>query len=57
MIGFSRVVPRECELSPYLFNTYMDGVVREINSGLLGRGLSLLSEDERAKRGLAAVCR
>ncbi len=32
-------------LSPYLFNAYMDGVVRGINAGLLGRGLSLLSED------------
>ncbi len=32
---------------PYLFNTYMDGVVRGINAGLLGRGLSVLSEDGR----------
>ncbi len=39
----------KCELSPYLFNTYeyMDGVIRGINAGLLGRGLSLLSEDGR----------
>ncbi len=28
-------------------NTYMDGVVRGINAGLLGRGLSLLSGDGR----------
>ncbi len=26
---------------------YIDGVVRGINAGLLGRGLSLLSEDGR----------
>ncbi len=51
-------MPRECELSLYLFNTYMDGVVRGINAVLLGRDLSLLSEDGREqKRGLAAVCR
>ncbi len=39
--------PRDCELLPYLFNTYKDGVVREINAGLLGKGLSLLSKDGR----------
>ncbi len=43
----SRDVPRECELSPYLFNTYMNGVARGINAELLHRGLSLLSEDGR----------
>ncbi len=44
------------EMSPYLFNTYVDGVVRGINAGLLSRGLSLLREDGR-ECGLAAVCR
>ena len=30
-------------MSPWLFNVYMDGVVREVNIRLLGRGLELLS--------------
>ena len=27
---------QDCVLSPWLFNAYMDGVVREVNVGLLG---------------------
>ena len=30
-------------MSPWLFNVYMDGVVREVNVRLLGQGLELLS--------------
>ena len=30
-------------LSPWLFNVYMDGVVREVNVRVLGKGLELLS--------------
>ena len=30
-------------MSPYLFNVYMDGVVREMNVRVLGKGLELLS--------------
>ena len=30
-------------MSPWLFNVYMDGVVREVNVGVLGKGLKLLS--------------
>ena len=30
-------------MSPWLFNVYMDGVVREVNVGVLGKGLELLS--------------
>ena len=30
-------------MSPWLFNVYMDGVVREMNVGVLGKGLELLS--------------
>ncbi len=40
-------MPRDCELLPYLFNIYVDGVVRGINAGLFGRDLNLLSEDGR----------
>ena len=29
--------------SPWLFNVYMDGVVRDVNVSLLGKGLELLS--------------
>ena len=30
-------------MSPWLFKVYMDGAVREINVGVLGKGLELLS--------------
>ena len=30
-------------MSPWLFNGYMDGVVREVNATVLGQGLKLLS--------------
>ena len=30
-------------MSPWLFNVYMDGVVREVNVRVLGKGLKLLS--------------
>ena len=29
-----------CVMSPWLFNVYMDGVVREVNIRVLGKGLS-----------------
>ena len=32
-----------CVMSPWLFNVYMDGVVREVNVWVLGKGLELLS--------------
>ena len=32
-----------CVLSPWLFNVYMDGVVREVNIMVLGKGPKLLS--------------
>ena len=32
-----------CVMSPWLFNVYMDGVVREVNVRLLGKGLERLS--------------
>ena len=32
-----------CVISPWLFNVYMDGVVREVNVRVLGKGLELLS--------------
>ena len=32
-----------CVTSPWLFNVYMDGVVREVNARVLGKGLELLS--------------
>ena len=32
-------VGRGCVMSPWLFNVYMDGVVREVNVGVLGKGL------------------
>ena len=32
-----------CVMSPWLFNVYIDGVVREMNDRVLGKGLELLS--------------
>ena len=32
-----------CLMSPFLFNVYMDGVVRDLNVRVLGKGLELLS--------------
>ena len=32
-----------CVMSPWLFNVYMDGVVREVNVRVRGKGLELLS--------------
>ena len=34
-----------CVMSPWLFNVYMDGVVREVNVRVLGKELELLSEN------------
>ena len=33
-----------CLMSPWLFNVYMEGVVRAVNVRVLGKGLALLSE-------------
>ena len=32
-----------CVMSPWLFNVFVDGVVREVNVRVLGKGLELLS--------------
>ena len=32
-----------CVMSPWLFNVYRDGVVREVNVRMLGKGLELMS--------------
>ena len=36
-----------CVMSPWLFNLYIDGVVREVNARVLGRGLKLLDGNDR----------
>ncbi len=35
---------RECAMSPWLFNVYMDGIVRQVNARMLSRNLRLVSE-------------
>ena len=35
-----------CVMSPWLFNLYMDAVVREVNARVLGRGLKLVDGNE-----------
>ena len=37
------VLRQGCVMSPWLFNVYMDEVVREVNVSVLGKGLELLS--------------
>ena len=34
---------QRCVMSPWVFNVYMDGMVREVNVMALGNGLELLS--------------
>ena len=36
---------QDCVMSPWLFNVYMDSVVREVNVRVLGKGLELLSRN------------
>ena len=35
-----------CVMSPWLFNVYMDGVLREVNARMLGKSLELLSVND-----------
>ena len=37
-----------CVMSPWLFNLYIDGVVREVNARVLGHGLELIDANEIA---------
>ncbi len=34
-----------CVMSPWLFNVYMDGVVREVNARVQDEGLVMLGDD------------
>ncbi len=38
---------QRCVMSLWLFNVYVDGVVRELNERMPGRGLSLANVDGR----------
>ena len=35
-----------CVMLPWLFNMYMDGVVREVNARVLGKGLKLVDGND-----------
>ena len=37
---------QECVMLPWLFNLYIDGVVREVNARVLGRGLKLVDGND-----------
>ena len=41
-------VRQGCIKSPWLFNLYMDGVVREVNARVLGKETELRDESGRA---------
>ena len=52
----SRVCVRVgCVMSPWLFNLYMDGVVREVNASVLGKGVKLKREREWNRIGGEAI--
>ncbi len=44
-------------MSPWLFNVYMDGVVRDVHARSLGRGSSLVNADGRVEPESTVVCR
>ena len=35
-----------CVISPWLFNLYIDGVAREVNARVIGRGLKLVDGND-----------
>ena len=43
MVPVNVLLRQGCVMSPWLFNVYMDGAVREMNVRVLGKGLELLS--------------
>ena len=47
-----------CVMSPWLFNVYMDGVVREVNVRMLEKELELLSSNgDRFVIKPAVICK
>ena len=44
-------------MSPWLFNVYMDGVVQEVNDGVLGKGLDLLGVNGRRFEINHVICK
>ena len=47
-----------CVMSPWLFNVYMDDVIREVNDKVPGKGLELLSaNDVRFEKNQLFFCR
>ena len=38
-----------CVILPWLFNLYIDGVVREVNAQVLGRGLKLVDGNDNER--------
>ena len=42
--GMDGEVRQGCVVSPWLFNVYMDGVVRDLGMGMGGRGVGFLED-------------
>jgi hypothetical protein len=38
---------RGCVMSPWLFNIFVDGVVRQVNSRVMEKGVALVSDNDR----------
>ena len=46
-----------CVMSPWLFNLYMDGVVRAVNARVFGKGLELRSVNDSRFEINQLICR
>ena len=46
MVSSEREAGQGCVMSSWLFNLYIDGVVREVNARVLGRGLKLVDGND-----------
>ena len=48
-------VRQGCVMSPWLFNLYMDGVMKELGVGVSGDGVRMM-ENGRAEGALPIIC-
>ena len=50
-------VRQGCIISPWLFNSYMEGVIKELKMGMVRRGSEFSGEWERVEIAWLLVCR
>ena len=44
-----------CVMSPWFFNMYMDGVLREVNERVLSRGVELMGQEGECLEGESVI--